>query len=127
MSGIIRSYEDLDVWNRAMDLAEMIGFLTKRLPVDERFALSDQMRRAAVSIPSNIAEGQCRGSTKDFIKYLYISKGSNAELHTQLLLTVRMGYFTNDQISSAVSLCNRVGQMLTSYIASLKLKENAQK
>ena len=122
MSNIIRSYEDLDVWNRAMDLAELIGYLAKRLPPEEKFALSDQMSRAAVSIPSNIAEGSCRGTTKEYIKYLYIAKGSNAELHTQLLLAVRMKYFTKDQISDAVSLSIRIRQMLSSYIASLRSK-----
>ncbi|MEE3453345.1 four helix bundle protein [Dialister sp.] len=124
MSGSIRSYQDLDVWNRAMDLAEMIAYLTRRLPAEEKFALGDQMRRAAVSIPSNIAEGQFRGSIKDYVKHLYFARGSNSELLTQLLLTVRMGYFTKEQITPAVNLSNRVGQMLTSYIASLKSKDS---
>jgi four helix bundle protein len=124
MNGPIHSYQDLEVWNRAMDLAEMTAYLVKKLPVEEKFALSDQMRRAAVSIPSNIAEGQSRGSTKDFIKFLYFARGSNSELCTQFFLTVRMGYFTKEQIAPAVSLCNRVGQMLTSYIASLRSKDD---
>ena len=76
------SYKELKVWNKAIDLFEEIYRLVKMLPQEERFALSDQMRRAAVSIPSNIAEGQERGSTKEFKHFIMIAQGSRAELET---------------------------------------------
>ena len=78
----LRCFQDLIVWQESMQLAKEIYKLVKLLPSEEQYALSDQMRRAAVSIPSNIAEGQARNSTKEFIQFLYIAKGSNAELLT---------------------------------------------
>ena len=80
----LRYYQDLVVWQRSMELVKEIYSLIKYLPKEELYGLSDQMRRAAVSIPSNIAEGQARYSNKDFIGFLYISRGSIAELETQL-------------------------------------------
>ncbi|MDR0305512.1 MAG: four helix bundle protein [Chitinispirillales bacterium] len=82
----IKSYQELIVWQKAMDLAKEIYFLVKKLPKMEMFSLSDQMRRAVVSIPSNIAEGQARNSTKELIRFSAIANGSKAELETQLLL-----------------------------------------
>ena len=81
-----KGYKQLIVWQKAMDLTVQIYRLVKLLPKEELYALSDQMRRAAVSIPSNIAEGQSRYSNKEFIQFLNIAKGSNAELFTQLLI-----------------------------------------
>lgn len=121
--GTVHTYEDLDVWHVSMDLAEQIYILTRKLPIEEKFALGDQMRRAVVSIPSNIAEGQSRASTGDYIRFLRFAKGSNAEIHTQLLLGVRLGYFTKEQIEKPVSLCGRIKRMLNSLITVLKSKE----
>ena len=75
----IKSYKDMIVWQKSMELAIEIYRLVKLLPKEETYALSDQMRRAVVSIPSNIAEGQSRGGTKEFVQFLNIAKGSNAE------------------------------------------------
>ena len=77
-----KSYKDLLVWQKAMLAAKMIYLLIKQLPQEELFALSNQIRRAAISIPSNIAEGQARNSTKEFLQFLSIAKGSKAELET---------------------------------------------
>jgi len=85
----VMNYQDLIVWQKAMELAEIVYVLARKLPKEELFALSDQMRRAAISIPSNIAEGHARNSTKEFIQFLSIAKGSTAEIETQLLLCVR--------------------------------------
>jgi len=82
-----KNYRDLIVWQKAMDVATEIYKICKKLPKEELFALSDQMRRAAVSIPSNIAEEQARISKNEFIRLLSIAQGSRAELETQLLLT----------------------------------------
>lgn len=118
----LRSFRDLIVWQKVMLLAREIYQLVKMLPVEERYALSDQMRRAAVSVPSNIAEGQARNSTKEFIQFLYIAKGSNAELMTQLLLCVDFEYLTDEQIHHAKQLSYKVGQLLSALIRSLRIK-----
>ena len=81
-----KSYRELIVWQKSMELAEKVYLLVKALPKEETYALSDQMRRAAVSIPSNIAEGHARQSQKEFLQFLCIARGSRAELETQLLL-----------------------------------------
>lgn len=123
----LRSFEDLIVWQQSMLLAREIYKLVQVLPVEERYALSDQMRRAAVSIPSNIAEGQARNTSKEFIQFLHIAKGSNAELITQLLLCVDFGYLTEEQIHYARQLSYKVAQLLSALIRSLKSKSEHMK
>ena len=91
MSPKISNHKDLQVWNRAMLLAETVYRLTANLPVTERYGLSTQMRRAVVSVPSNVAEGAARGSSAEFLRYVMIALGSLAELETQLLLVDRLG------------------------------------
>ena len=115
----LRSFRDLIVWQKAMRLARETYCLVKLLPMEERYALSDQMRRAAVSIPSNIAEGQGRKSDKEFCHYLYISRGSVFEVETQLRLCVRFRYLEQEAISEAMDLCKEVGKMLNSLINKL--------
>lgn len=107
-----------------MDLATEIYRLTKNLPQDELYGLTNQMRRAAVSIPSNIAEGNTRFSTKEYLRFLSISRGSNAEVETQLLLCVKLNYLTQEDIEAALSLSNETGRMLTSTIKKLREKES---
>jgi four helix bundle protein len=116
----VSSYRDLVVWQKAMSLTGEIYRLVKLLPNEERFALSDQMRRAAVSIPSNIAEGQDRNSYKEFINFLSIARGSRAELETQLQICVEVGYLSPQNISNAMSLLQELGKMLSSLISKLK-------
>lgn len=116
----VKSYQDLIVWQKAMKLGETVYALVKLLPAEERYALSDQMRRAAVSIPSNIAEGQARISTKEFIQFLSVARGSNAELMTQTLFCERLGYMTAEQTQEVKVLINEIGKMLTSLILTLK-------
>ena len=115
----VKGYEDLLVWQKGMELAEEIYRLAKLLPKEELYALSSQMRRAAISIPSNIAEGQSRSGTKEFSQFLSIAKGSNAELLTQLLLCERVGYFSTQQTEKAKALCNEIGRMLSSLVKKL--------
>ena len=118
----LQKYEDLIVWQKAMDLVVEVYKIAKLLPDEELYVLSNQMRRAAISIPSNIAEGQERSTTKDFIKYLYIAKGSKGELETQLLLCSRLQYLTLSQIEVAQRLLCEIGKMLNSLIYSLSAK-----
>ena len=116
---MIQSYRDLLAWQKAMDLVEIAYRMSLKLPKEEKFALSDQIRRAAVSIPSNFAEGQVRNSTKEFVQFLSIAKGSNAELYTQLLICVRLGYLTPDDTQQALSLSEEVSKMLSALIHRL--------
>jgi four helix bundle protein len=102
-----------------MQVVEDTYRLVRHLPKEELYALSSQMRRAAVSIPSNIAEGQARNSTKEFINFLSIAKGSTAELETQFLLCVRLNYLEQSQINSILDSCEEVGKMLSTLIVRL--------
>jgi four helix bundle protein len=115
----IKSYKDMIVWQKSMDLAIEIYKLVKLLPKEETFALSDQMRRAAVSIPSNIAEGQSRNKTKEFIRFLSIARGSNAELFTQLLICEKVGYLSENQTLYAKSASSEISKMLAALINKL--------
>ena len=96
---MIKDFKDLTVWQKAMELVAEVYLLVKKLPKEELFALSDQIRRSSISIPSNIAEGQARNSVKEFIHFLAIAKGPKAELETQLLLCVKINYLNNNSFS----------------------------
>lgn len=109
---MIKDYKDLIVWQKAMDLVVEVYALAKLLPKEEMYALSSQIRRAAISIPSNIAEGQARNSTKEFTQFLAIAKGSKAELETQLLLCIRIGYLNEGQIVTAINTLAEIGKMI---------------
>ena len=115
----IKTYKELVVWQKSMDLVCEIYKLTKLLPKEEAYGLCNQMQRAAVSIPSNIAEGQFRNSTKEFAQFLSISKGSVAELDTQLQICLRLNYLSNAKIQMAVDLCAEIGKMLNALISAL--------
>ena len=116
---MIRSYKDLTVWQKAMDLVVEIYYIVKLLPREETYGLSDQMRRAAVSIPSNIAVGQSRNTKKDFINFLYIARSSNAELQTQCLICIRLHYVANKDMAKALALSDEIGKMINAMILSL--------
>ena len=114
-----KSYRELVVWQKSMLLVEEAYRLIRLLPKAELYALSDQMRRAAVSVPSNIAEGQARNSTKEFINFLSIARGSLAELETQFMICVRLKYLQPLQIEMVMSLSSEVGKMLNALIGKL--------
>lgn len=116
----LRSFRDLIVWQKAMRLARETYCLVKLLPMEERYALSDQMRRVAVSIPSNIAEGQSRNTKKEFIQFLHIAKGSNSELMTQFLLCLDFEYLKKEEIQKVMNLCTEIDGLLGGLIKSLK-------
>ena len=115
----VKSYRDLLVWQKAILAAKMVYTLVKRLPREELFALSSQMRRAVISIPSNIAEGHARNSTKEFLQFLSIAKGSKAELETQLILCVEINYLSPDDIAPIMALLEEIGRMISGLIISL--------
>ena len=118
----LQSYRDLEVWQRSMDLVEEIYLLTKLLPKTELFGLTSQMRRAAISIPSNIAEGYGRIHRKEYVHHLSFAQGSLQETETQLQITVRLEYLDRDQVKKAWNLMQDVGKMLRRLIVSLSPK-----
>ena len=109
----IQSYKDLIVWQRGMNLVEAIYILTQRLPASEQWGLTSQMRRAAISVPSNIAEGQVRGIGNEFAHHLRISNGSRQEAETQVLLAQRLQYITEPQTTDLLNRFKEVGRLLT--------------
>jgi four helix bundle protein len=107
-----RDYKDLIVWQRGMELAKQVYRATGNYPTDERFGLVAQMRRAAVSIPSNIAEGQARHTSGEFVQSISYAEGSLAELDTQVLLSVELGYVTLAVVEQCLSLIGELRKML---------------
>lgn len=118
-SAKVRDFKDLLVWQKGMQLATQIYHLTKSFPSGERFGLISQLRRAAVSISSNLAEGQARRTTGEFIQFISQAEGSLAELETQLLLSMELGYSTSAAVSSAFSLITELQKMLYSLRSKL--------
>ena len=116
----ITTYKDLDVWKKAVDLVVEVYQITKLLPKYETYGLADQMRRAAVSIPSNIAEGQGRHSSAEFVRFLSIARGSCSELETQLLICIRLEYVNETDTEDVLNLCQVVGKMLSALISRIK-------
>ena len=115
----MESYQELIVWKRAMELVAAAYSVARKLPREETFALSDQIRRSAVSIPSNIAEGYGRNTTKEYARFLSIARGSRYELETQLLLCVQLGYVHREDVEPAIELGIEVGKMLNIIISKL--------
>jgi len=115
----IQNYKDLIVWQKAMDLAEEIHRLSKAFPKEERYGLTSQIRRAAVSVPSNIAEGHARQSTAEFRNFLSIAQGSLAEVDTQQLLAQRFEYLDPAKAQPAEQLIIEITKMLHSLRAKL--------
>lgn len=113
------NYRNLEVWKRSLDLTADIYRLTKQLPKEELFGLSDQMRRAVVSIPSNIAEGYGRNSNKEMIRFLSIAKGSLYEVETQLYIAIDLKYLSEKETQPVMEQCNEIGKMITGLIKTL--------
>ena len=115
-------YRDLLVWQSAMQIAEVIYRLTDNLPMHEMYSLTNQLRRAAISVPSNIAEGHGRNSPREFNHFLGIALGSLSELETQLLLAVRLSYFKEQELIALLKTTNEVAKMLQGLKKSLNPK-----
>jgi len=110
------SHENLIVWKKSVDFCVQLYRVTEKFPSEEQYGLTSQMRRAGVSIPSNIAEGRRRGGEKEFCRYLRISFGSGAELETQLLIASRLGYLSETNYSSMKLLLNEIMRLLNKLI-----------
>ena len=113
---LVNGYKDLIVWQKAIALSLEVYRLVKLLPKIETYGLADQMRRAVVSIPSNIAEGKGRNSAREFVHFLSIARGSQKELETQIYLCTQLEYITDEDASTAFNLCEEVGKMLNALI-----------
>ena len=120
-------YKDLIIWQKSRLLVRTVYILTRKLPEEELFGLTNQVRRAVVSIPSNIAEGFNRGSDKEFIHFLRIAKGSAAEVETQLILCVDLGYLDSDDIVEAIKLYNEILRMLGTLIVRIEQRLNKKR
>ena len=111
--GTIRDYRDLIVWQRAMQLAEAAHIIAAAFPRNGTAGLADQLRRAAMSIPSNIAEGNGRRHRGDYLRHLAVARGSLMEVQTQLELAIRLEFADRSRIDHALSLCDEISRMLT--------------
>ena len=116
----LQSYQDLVVWQKAMDLVEMVYRSTRDWPREERFGLTDQVRRAVVSVPANVAEGQGRTGPKEFLHHLSIAKGSLHEVETLLLIARRLEYTSEATIQELMRQTTEVGRLLLGLIRSLR-------
>ncbi len=122
-----KSYKDLIVWQKSIDLVLAIYKLTKKFPQEERYALVSQMRRAAVAIPSNIAEGYARQHKPEYVQFLSVAYASGAELKTQLIIAERLGYGDAKLYHGNSRLLEEVSKMLSVMIKKLKGAESGQR
>jgi four helix bundle protein len=115
----VKTYQELIAWQKSMDLIEAIYKVSRDFPREELYALTSQIRRAAVSIASNIAEGQGRRTTSDFLRHLSIAYGSLLETETQLLIAQRLKYLTTSKVNEAMKQTAEVGRLLNGLMTSL--------
>lgn len=118
-AGELRSYRDLVASQRAMDLVALVYDLSSRFPDDERFSLTSQVRRAAVSVPSNIAEGYGRGSRIEYHRFLRIARGSSFEVETQTLIALRLGYVSQSECDCVRAGVDAAARVLSGLITSI--------
>jgi len=116
----VRSYQDLVAWQKAMELVTEIYRVSQKFPKEEVFSLTSQIRRAAVSIPSNIAEGRGKFSKGDFQYFLGHARGSLSEVETQILIARNLNYITNTEIDHIMELAGEVGRLLNGLLAAIK-------
>jgi four helix bundle protein len=119
----LRTYRELDVWQRGIDLVERCYKETKTLPPDERFGLTAQLRRAALSVPLNVAEGASRLTTKAFVNHVGIALGSLAEVETCIEVAVRLDYLSSQQVTGLLDLAGVVGRLLNGLLRALRARQ----
>jgi four helix bundle protein len=112
------THKDLEVWKLSMELVEEIYDLTRSFPKEEQYGLTSQIRRASISIPSNIAEGAARKGNKEYLQYLYVSLGSLSELETQILISKRLKYIESEE--EIIGLIDKIRMKLLSFIKYIK-------
>ncbi len=116
------SYKDLQVWQKAVEFVKTVYSITKKFPEDEKFGLVNQMRRAAVSIASNIAEGKARNTDKEFLNFLYIARGSAAEVETQIFIAKGLEFIDEKTYKEAATECEGVGKLINGMIKAVSRK-----
>jgi four helix bundle protein len=116
------SFRNLVVWQRSIELTIAVYQLTASFPDSERFGLTNQLRRAAVSVASNIAEGYGRSTKGEYLQFLGHARGSNSEVETQIVISKALGFGSNPLLQSTEELCSEVGRMLNAAMKSLRLK-----
>ncbi|MDR2971314.1 MAG: four helix bundle protein [Bacteroidales bacterium] len=116
------THKDLTVWKKGIELVKNIYLITNSFPKAEQFSIVSQMRRCAISIPSNIAEGCGRNSENELIHFLYIALGSSSELETQIIISVELNFIDNEKAAECLNQLNQIIKMITSLIKSLKLR-----
>jgi len=119
----VRDFTDLAAWQKAMDLVEFVYRMTKGFPKEELYGLTNQIRRAAISVPSNIAEGHGRQTTRDYLRFLAIARGSLKEVETHGYIAERLGYIGTPEKERLLQLTAEIGRITAGLIASLKKKE----
>ena len=119
---VVRDFQDLVVWQKSVDLIVDLCSATRSFPSEERFGITAQLRRAAISIATNIAEGNGRGTTKDYIRFLSISRGSIYEVRSLLIVCQRLDFLALDSGTHFAGRTNEIGRMLSGLRASLKQK-----
>ena len=115
-----RNYRDLVAWQKSIDLVEEVYAITRTFPKEELYGLTSQVRRAAISIPSNIAEGEGRTSKKEFIQFLSIAYGSLREVETQVLISNRLKYIDKKQCNKIIDSCSEIGKIINGLRKSLQ-------
>jgi four helix bundle protein len=108
----VRKYNELLAWQKAMDLVVNVYEVSRLFPKEELYGLTSQLRRAVVSVPSNIAEGQSRAGSRDFLRYLSISRGSLSEVETQLIIAERLGYLSEERLTTLLKSSYEVGALI---------------
>lgn len=117
----MRDFKTLDIWKRGISLSKMIYVLSREFPAEEKFGLQSQIRRAATSIPINIAEGCGRDSLKDFAHFIHIAEGSASELECELIIAVELGFITDYQATPLIEEISQIRKMMNSY--KLKIQD----
>lgn len=122
---LVKNYKDLHVWQKSMAFVTHIYALSACFPKEEQYGLTSQLRRAAVSIPSNIAEGRARKGTREFVRFLNIAYGSAAEVETQILIARNLGFLTYEDADIAVQQIDEISRMLHGLMAKLEDKTSS--
>jgi four helix bundle protein len=121
---MVKSYKDLEVWKKSIELVKQLYLTTENFPTKELYGLTSQMRRAAISIPSNIAEGKARQYSLEFVRFLYVALGSCAELETQLIIAMDLGYAREKTVNAILESLDHIGKMLTKLIKTIRPSNN---
>jgi len=119
---MVKTHYDLNVWNDSIILVKEIYKITAKFPKEEIYSLTSQIKRAVISIPSNVAEGASRQTDKEFIQFLYIALGSTSEVETQIIIAKELGFIDNDELNYLLKKLEKIKKMLNGLIKHLKNK-----